>query len=129
MPTNESPQAASSSEVILSLRSRYRNTRVRKDSDTGDVFFGTWRPPPVEETRPPKIHRIKPDEIYNPGLIAYREYGDVNFFWAIAMRNNLLFPFIEVKTLLENNNVLLIPHIDDVMAAIQKSSPNAPPVR
>lgn len=116
-------------EVSLSLRSRYRNTRVRKDPSTGHVFFGTWRAPPITETKPSKKHMISPDEIHRPDLISYREYGDVSLFWAIAVRNNILCPILELRNFLLNNNALIIPHIDDVMSALQRSSPKSPGVR
>lgn len=126
MATTGSSRSTGNSDVTLSLRSRYRNTRVRKDDETKIVFFGIWRPPVVEETRPPKRHRISPDEIHRPDLISHREYGDPNLFWAIAIRNNMLFPFLDIKKHLLDGSVLMIPHIDDVMAALQRSSPNSP---
>jgi hypothetical protein len=121
------PNPAAASEVRISLRSRYRNTRVKKDAETGEVFFAIWRPPSIQETKPPKKHRIAPDELDRPDLIATREYGDPSLFWAIALRNNLILPFIDVrKRLSEGRHILIIPHIDDVMAALQNSSPTSP---
>jgi hypothetical protein len=123
------PEPLENNEVSLSLRSRYRNTRVRKDPTTGHVFFGVWRAPPVTETKPSKKHMIAPDEVYRPDLIAYREYGDASLFWAIAVRNNILFPMLDLKNFLLTNNALVIPHVDDVMSALQRSSPKSPGIR
>lgn len=91
------------------------------------MFFAPWRPPEIRETKPVSHHKIQPDEFGRPDLVAQREYGDPTLFWAIALRNNLMMPMIDIKKLLdEGRATLIIPHIDDVVAALQKSSPTSP---
>jgi len=127
MAITPNPTSSGSSEVQLSTRSRYRKTRLRKDSVSGTVFFGIWRPPEIIETKPSKKHRIQTDEVHDPGLIAHREYGDKTLFWAIAVRNNLMLPMVDIKTMVDSgNSILFIPHIDDVTSALQRASPNSP---
>jgi hypothetical protein len=122
----EIPQA--SREIRLDLLSRYRNTRVfQSDFERGDkvVFFGTWRPPPIIETRPPIRHKVLADEITRPDIIAYRVYGDASLFWAIAIRNNLLLPLVDLQAFQDDpKKVLLCPQMDDIQRALQESSAN-----
>lgn len=81
-------------------------------------FFEIWRPPEIVETKPPIRHKVKPDEVRRPDLISHRFYGDKTFYWAIAIRNNLLLPFAEM----EEGQLLLIPQFDDVIRALQAGS-------
>lgn len=125
----ETAQAAQ--EIRLDLLSRYRNTRVWQADfpDRGDktVFFGTWRPPPIIETKPPIRHKVLAEEMFRVGLISYRVYGDPNLFWAIAMRNNLLLPLVEIQAFaMDPRKVLLCPQLDDIHRALQNSSSTNP---
>jgi hypothetical protein len=121
----ETPQAAR--EIRLDLLSRYRNTRpFQADFEgRGDkvVFFGTWRPPQIIETKPPIRHKVLVDEATRPDLISFRVYGDVTLFWAIAMRNNLLLPLVELQEFQQDpRRVLLCPQMDDIQRALENSS-------
>lgn len=114
-----------SREIRLDFNSRYRNTRVFQDTfDQGKVvFFGTWRPPVIIETQDPIRYKVTAEEIYRPGLVSYRVYGDSSLFWAIAMRNNLMFPLLDLKTFAEDaRKVLLCPQLDDIQRALQAAS-------
>jgi hypothetical protein len=115
-----------SREVRLDFTSRYRNTRLfQGDFDRGNkiVFFGTWRPPLIIETKPPIRHKMGPDEANRPDLISYRVYGDPALFWAIAMRNNLMLPMVDLQEFIDDpKKVLLCPQLDDIQRALQVSS-------
>jgi len=106
----------------LNPLSRYKNTRLYKDSDIGETYFGVWRSPNIIEKKPPTIYQVRPEEVNRPDLIAYRVYGNPTFFWAIAVRNAILLPMIEVVVGL----TLLCPHIDDVLAAVSSSNTRNP---
>lgn len=124
---NEVPQSAR--EVRLDLLSRYRNTRVFDATFPRGkvVFFGTWRPPPIVETKPPVRHKVSADERTRPDLIAFRVYGDPGLFWAIAMRNNLMFPLMDLAPFADDHrNILMCPQLDDVQRALQNSSSRTP---
>lgn len=108
--------------IRLHPTSRYRNTRVYSDTKSSDdpttvVFFGTWRPPRIVETRPPIQHWVAPDEIHRPDLISFRVYGNPELFWAIAMRNNWMLPIADIQV----GRMLLCPHLDDIQQALNSS--------
>lgn len=106
--------------VEIDTTSRYRNTRLLIDGNN-IVFFGTWRPPKIFETQLPLAHIVAPEEVKRPDLISYRVYKDPNMFWAIAIRNNVFMPLKDIRV----GQTLLCPHIDDVMAALARSSQNS----
>jgi len=108
--------------INLPSLSRYRNTRVFDDRDLNQVYFGTWRVPKIIENKPVSIHRVKPEELNRPDLIAFRVYGNSTLFWVIAVRNNLLLPLRDMSV----GQALVCPHLDDVMRAISSSFSNNP---
>jgi hypothetical protein len=94
--------------------SRFGSTKVFVDNADSKVFFGTWNPPRVYETKSPVYHVVTADELYRPDLIAWRVYKNPNLFWPISLRNGISFPFIELTA----GQILTCPHIDDVSAAV-----------
>lgn len=91
------------------------------------MFFGSWRPPQIIETKPPIRHKVTAEERTRPDLVSYRVYGDPTLFWAIAMRNNMLLPLTELAEFADDpRKVLLCPQMDDVQRALQNSSSNNP---
>lgn len=104
----------------LPLRSRYRATRLYFDYALQTTYFGTWRVPPIVETKLPIYHTVVTDEIHRPDLIAYRVYGDPSMFWVIAYRNGILLPMADLTV----GTVLTCTHPDDVTAALSLSSPD-----
>lgn len=106
--------------VPLLTGSRYRRTRLYKDTTMNQVYFGAWRPPIIREIRPVSYHIVVKDEIHRPDLISYRVYGRSDLWWAIAIRNNLLLPIIDT----EAGHSLACPHLDDIMAALGSSGIN-----
>ena len=112
---------------ILNLEplSRYRRTRVFSDEETlsdGRPFFGTWRPPEIVLHRPPSFRVLQPDELTRPDLLAFRTYGNPTLFWAIAMTNNIMLPMRDMRV----GQRMIIPHIDDVLAALGQAFSNSP---
>lgn len=108
---NSQPQRVTSLQTPFS---RYVTTRVFQDKDRNKIFFGTWNPPKIFETKAPTYHVLAADEKHRPDLVAYRVYNDPNLFWAIALRNNIAMPLIDMTAGL----VLTCPHIDDISAAV-----------
>lgn len=104
--------------VPISSSSRYRRTRIYKDMDLNQVYFGTWRVPDVTERLATTIHVVAPDEIRRLDLVSYRVYKRADLFWAIAIRNGILLPMIDVQV----GQSLICPHIEDVMAALGSAS-------
>jgi hypothetical protein len=108
--------------VTLSPVSRYRNTRVLKDLTSRMIFFGVWRPPPIQTTLPEIIHMVTAEETGRPDLIAYRVYGNSSLFWAIALRNNIIFPLRDIRA----GQRLFCPASEDVASALTRSGPRSP---
>jgi hypothetical protein len=106
----------------LPVMSRYRNTRLYEDQDLGETYFGTWRAPRIIEAKPVTVHRVKPEEINRPDLIAHRLYGNSSLFWVIALRNNLLLPLRDLAV----GQALICPHLDDVTRALTAAFANNP---
>lgn len=102
--------------------SRYRNTRLYEDRDLAQTYFGVWRVPNIRATKPESIHRVSPDEKCRPDLIAFHVYGNPSLFWAIAIRNGILLPIRDITI----GQVLVCPHLDDIMASLLASASNNP---
>jgi hypothetical protein len=104
--------------VPVSSSSRYRKTRIYKDIDLNQVYFGTWRVPDVVERLATTIHVVAPDEFHRLDLISYRVYKRADLFWAIAIRNGILLPMIDLLV----GQSLICPHIEDVMSSLGTAS-------
>lgn len=104
--------------VLLSSRSRYLNTKVRRDADTKEVFFDIFKVPKIVETKPATTFRVTSRYLNRPDLIAHQVYNDVTMFWPIAIRNNILNPLTDMQI----GQVLRIPNIEDVLAGLQRST-------
>jgi hypothetical protein len=85
------------------------------------MFFGTWNPPPILETKAPTVHVVQVHEAYRPMLIAHKVYGDRSMFWPIAVRNSIQNPLFDLTP----GTVLTCPHIEDVLIALAESSDRA----
>lgn len=59
---------------------------------------------------------VKQEDILRPDLISYKAYGQPDLWWAILEYNNIQDPLFELK----ESQILKIPSIDRVLAAIQK---------
>lgn len=102
----------------LSSSSRYRNTRMYKDIDLNEIYFGSWKPPKVIERLPVTIHIVVADEVNRPDLVSFRVYSRSDIFWAIALRNSILMPLTDMVSGLS----LQCPHIEDILSALCSSS-------
>lgn len=103
--------------IFLDLKSRYRNTLVHRFSGTNKPYFDLWDPPKIKETKSPSIIRVTARYVRRPDLVAYDVYGDVNLYWVIALRNNIMLPIRDLII----GSVLICPAIEDVMAGLQGS--------
>lgn len=108
--------------ITISPLSRYRSTRAFSDLATQQVFFGTWKPPRIVLRRPVSFRTILPDEVFRPDLLAFRTYGNPNLFWAIALANNIMLPMRDMKV----GQNLVLPHVEDVLAALTSAFNNSP---
>lgn len=102
----------------IGASSRYRNTRMYRDMTLNRSYFGSWKPPLIVERLPTTIHIVVTDEIHRPDLISYRVYSRADLFWAIAVRNGILMPIIDMV----QGQSLQCPHLEDVLAALGTSS-------
>jgi len=113
--------------IRVSARSRYRTTPLfleRYEVEDGSevetrsrLFYGTWEPPTIYETRQPTIWKVAADEAGRPDLLAYRLYKDPTLWWAVCLRNNVFFPLIDLRA----GMTVICPHIEDVMSALTTS--------
>jgi hypothetical protein len=104
--------------VPISSSSRYRNTRMYKDMTMNSVYFGSWRPPKILERRRTSIHIVVVDELHRPDLISFRVYARSDMFWAIAIRNGILMPLVDMA----KGQPLTCPHIEDILTALSMST-------
>jgi hypothetical protein len=104
--------------VPMPSASRYRNTRVYKDMTLNQVYFGSWKPPKIIEKLPVTLHIVVADEMHRPDLISFRVYARSDFFWAIALRNGVIMPVVDLAI----GQSLVCPHIEDVLASLSTSS-------
>lgn len=104
--------------VPISSTSRYRNTRMYKDTTMNAVYFGSWKPPKIMERRPTAIHIVVADELHRPDLISFRVYSRSDMFWAIAVRNGIIMPVVDMV----KGQPLTCPHIEDILAALSTST-------
>jgi hypothetical protein len=104
----------------IRITSRHRGTRIYKDVDLNQVYFGTWKVPRIREVRPVSYHIVTPDEVTRPDRISDRVYGRSDLWWAIAVRNGILLPIIDIVP----GQSLSCPHLDDITAALGISGVN-----
>lgn len=58
----------------------------------------------------PTYYRVTDADVPDPGLISYKAYGSVEFFWVILLVNSIEDPFSELTPGL----ILTIPHKLDI---------------
>ena len=89
------------------LTSRYKKYRVIKNSDDNQFYLETFNQL-FEWDEPDDFHHIVvKDETNRLDLISYRLYGSPEYWWAIALVNQIIDPFIIPEGL-----VLTIPAIE-----------------
>ena len=73
--------------------SRYRLTPRKVDDlvSPGRYRFEIWREPEIDMTEH-TLYSISSTDLQRLDLIAYKTLGNVNFWWAIALVNNIANP-------------------------------------
>lgn len=86
--------------------SRYGLTKVTIDQTVkeGTRRFGLWQKPDVSPDDAGR-HVIGPGEVGRIDLIAYKHYRNVNYWWAIALANDIKNPLTDLVP----GETLLIP--------------------
>lgn len=83
---------ADRSRVNLALDSRFRNTNMYQDTETGDFFWGNWGCSAIEPDESDTFHEVTSGEVNRLDLISYHEYGTVRLWWVIALANKITNP-------------------------------------
>ena len=93
--------------------SRYRNTSIYKNDD-GHYYFGIWKVPKIDEQPEDIYYTIRYGQSLNLATISYEKYGTKDLWWVIAVANNILDPFTELKV----NDVIRIPNLSYIYSKI-----------
>ena len=73
--------------------SRYQIYRQIVDKNN-DTYIETSNQTPVAESNKDLYHEVQREEENRLDIISLKYYGDPQYFWIIAMANNLVDPFI-----------------------------------
>jgi len=104
--------------AVIGPTSRYRLTPTKIDDlvSPGRFRFETWRVPDIDMTVYNQ-YTVTEADLMRIDLIAYRMLGSVNFWWAIALVNNIANPIED----LEAGMTLRIPTRDAIAVALSQS--------
>ena len=83
------------------------STRFARTPVYGD-HFGLWERP--EFRRFQTVHIVQPGEEGALDLISFNYYGTHDYWWAIAVANDILYPLEEVIP----GKKLKIPYVEDI---------------
>lgn len=72
--------------------SRYQALRVIESLTS--TYLETFNQVPVPESSGDSYHVVSPDEVNRLDIISYNFYGSSSYWWAIALANNLIDPFV-----------------------------------
>ena len=102
-------------ENTTSNDSRYGLTKVLIDQTVrvGTRRFGLWQKPDLKLTEYGR-HVVGPGELGRIDLIAYKYYGNVNYWWAIALANEVKNPLQDLVA----GTTLIIPTKEDITEAL-----------
>jgi len=102
-------------ENTTSEESRYGLTKVTIDQLVvpGRRRFGIWIKPELKLESYGR-HVVSPGEVGRIDLISYDAYGTVNYWWAIALANNIKNPLTDLVP----GDTLIIPTREDIMEAL-----------
>jgi hypothetical protein len=89
--------------------SRYKRNRQLYDNETDKIYLESTNQYNIDVGNSPIYHVVDTLEEGRLDKIALAYYGDASFYWAIALANNIIDPFI-VKA----NTILVIPYIEDL---------------
>lgn len=81
-----------SNNEYAGLTSRYKILRVVEDE--GDTYLETYNQVLVPVSPDDSYHIVEHKEVNRLDLIAIRYYSSPSFWWAIALANNLIDPFV-----------------------------------
>ena len=73
--------------------SRYQIYRQIVDNNN-DTYVETSNQTPVDMSQYDKYHEVTHREVNRLDMISNMYYGDPQFWWAIAMANNIIDPFV-----------------------------------
>ena len=102
-------------ENTTSEESRYGLSKVTIDQTVteGRRRFGLWQKP-VLKMETYTWHVISPGEVGRLDLISYKTYGTVQYWWAIALANNVSNPLNDLVP----GTALKLPTRADIMEAL-----------
>ena len=100
--------------VRLDFTSRLRKTSIY--SKKGKPFFGVWKKPEIQLDGDEKVITISLDQEGFLDIIAYEEYGDRAWWWAIASVNKIA----NVNDEIVAGKALIIPKLDNIRDAVQE---------
>jgi len=99
----------------LSPTSRHRLTEQKVDDfvSPGRLRFTTWKVPEIDLTDY-SLYTVTGADVQRIDLISYETYGDVQFWWAIALVNNIANPLCDLVP----GTTLVIPKLEAISAAL-----------
>ena len=83
--------------------SRYQIYRLIMDND-GDTYVETTNRTPIKESERDKYHEVQKNEENRLDIISNKYYGTPEYFWMIALANDIVDPFV-----VKPGDVLRIP--------------------
>lgn len=89
--------------------SRYKRSRQLYNPDVDSVYLESMNRYDIIVSDTPIYHVVDILEENRLDKIAFEYYGDASLYWAIAMANNMVDPFI-----LAPNTIIVIPYIEDL---------------
>jgi len=93
--------------------SRYKKTSIYKGSDN-QYYYGVWKVPKIDPQPVDVYHTIATGEDLRLDAIAYKYYGNYQLWWVIAVANNILDPFTELKI----GQTIRIPYLPYIFSDI-----------
>lgn len=76
-------------------KSRYQVLRVVKDTDNGESYLETYNNVKVPEIEGEDVfHIVAHNEVNRLDIIANNYFGDPTYWWAIALANDFIDPFV-----------------------------------
>jgi hypothetical protein len=89
--------------------SRYRIYRQIID-DNNDIYLETTNQVKIDDSKYDKYHEVEKSEENRLDIISYKYYNTPEYYWIIAMANNIVDPFV-----IKAGDVLRIPNFYSLM--------------
>lgn len=89
--------------------SRYTRNRQIYNKDLDAIYLESFNKYSIQLSDTPVYHVVDFKEEGRLDIISNLYYGTPDFYWAIALANNIIDPFI-----LKANTIITIPYIDDL---------------